>query len=73
VKTFKEFQEGYKTLPPIDRERYTDIKGLEGPFRFKSGKVLYYDPKEGKYYDRDTDMYLSDKEFLAHDQGKAFK
>ena len=39
---------GYYTLPPIDRKRYTDIKGLEGPFVMNSGKVLYYDPKEGK-------------------------
>lgn len=63
--------EGYYKLPPIDRKRYTKMKGLEGPFMFKSGKVLYYDPKEGKYYDRDTDMYLSDSEFMAHDRGTA--
>lgn len=59
--------EGYRTLPPIDRERYTDIPGLEGPYVYKSGKVLYYDPQEGKYYDRDTDMYLSHEEFQAYD------
>lgn len=49
-------------VPGIDREKYTDLsyQGLEGPFRHKSGKVVYYDPKEGKYYDRDTDMYLDD-------------
>jgi hypothetical protein len=29
---------------------------------FKGGEVLYYDPKAGKYYDRDTDMYLSDRD-----------
>lgn len=54
------------TLPSIDRNRYTEIKGLEGPFMFKSGKVLYYDPLVGKYYDRDTDFYLSDEEFFLH-------
>ena len=47
-------------VAPIDRERYTDLsyQGLEGPFRTKTGGVLYYDPKEGKYYDRDRDMYV---------------
>ena len=60
---------GYKVLPPIDRERYTDLshEGLEGPFVFESGKVLYYDPQEGKYYDRDTDFYVDHKEmWLVH-------
>ena len=51
-------------LPRLDRDRYTDLsnQGLEGPFMFKGGEVLYYDPKAGKYYDRDTDMYLSDRD-----------
>lgn len=47
-----------KSMPPIDTKRYNPMKGLEGPFRSKSGRVVYYDPKEGKYYDRDSDMYL---------------
>jgi hypothetical protein len=59
---------GYYTLPPIDRKRYTDIKGLEGPFVMNSGKVLYYDPKEGKYYDRDTDFYVSNEDMLHHNK-----
>jgi hypothetical protein len=56
------------TLPPIDRKRYTDLshEGLEGPFVFESGKVLYYDPKEGKYYDRDSDFYISNEEMEQH-------
>ncbi len=36
--------------------------GLEGPFHYPSGKVLYYDPKEGKYYDPTTDFYLEHEE-----------
>ena len=36
--------------------------GLEGPFHYPSGKVLYYDPKEGKYYDPTTDFYLEHDE-----------
>lgn len=38
------------------------ISGLEGPFQYRSGAVLYYDPKAGKYYDRGRDMYLDDQE-----------
>ena len=38
------------------------IRGMEGPFRFKSGMILYYDRREGKYYDRGRDMYLSHEE-----------
>ena len=57
--------EGYKVLPPMDKERYGEIPGLEGPFTTLSGKVVYYDPKEGAYYDRDTDMYLSADEYTA--------
>jgi hypothetical protein len=33
--------------------------GLEGPFRFASGEVLFYDPVEGSYYDGGSDMYVS--------------
>ena len=62
---------GYKVLGQIDRERYTDLShdGLEGPFMFESGKVLYYDPSEGKYYDRDTDFYVSHKEMVLEHWG----
>ena len=38
------------------------IPGLEGPFQFRSGAVLYYDPKNGQYYDRGKDMYLDREE-----------
>ena len=61
--------EGYYKMPDIDRERYTEMPGLEGPFQTKSGKVVYYDPKEGAYYDRDTDMYMTYDEFKALDEG----
>lgn len=68
---FKEdVEEGYYVMPPMDRERYTDLPGLEGPFQTRSGKVVYYDPKEGKYYDRDSDMYLTYDEFKDYDQSR---
>ena len=44
-------------------------EGLEGPFSMKNGKVLYYDPKEGNYYDRDTDMYVSYDDYQGMNEG----
>jgi hypothetical protein len=53
---------GYKVFE-IDnmREKYGARKGLEGPFNF-SGRVLYYDPKEGSYYDPTTDWFVPHEE-----------
>ena len=53
---------GYKVIADKDtmdmmRVKYGPRKGLEGPFNF-SGRVLYYDPKEGAYYDPTTDFYV---------------
>ena len=31
-------QEGYEILPPIDKDRYQQRDGLEGPFMTRSGK-----------------------------------
>ena len=59
--------EGYKVMPPMD-PKYTERSGLEGPFTTLSGKVVYYDPKEGSYYDPDTDMYMSYDEFQNYDK-----
>lgn len=54
---------GYKVLNVMDnmRDNYGPRKGLEGPFSF-SGRVLYYDNKEGAYYDPRSDFYVSDEE-----------
>jgi len=52
-------EEGYEVLPSIDRDKYQERPGLEGPFQTRSGKVVYYDPKEGSYYDPTSDMYIS--------------
>jgi hypothetical protein len=50
---------GYRVMDTVDqmRDKYGPRKGLEGPFNF-SGRVLYYDPKEGQYYDPTTDFYV---------------
>ena len=57
---------GYKVLADrfeMDqmRVKYGPRKGLEGPFNF-SGRVLYYDPQEGQYYDPKTDFYVEQAE-----------
>ena len=50
------------------RQKYGPRKGLEGPFNF-SGRVLYYDPKEGSYYDPATDFYVEQSEMdMIHNQ-----
>jgi hypothetical protein len=60
--------EGYRVLPSIDRERYQEREGLEGPFRARNGKVYYYDPKAGLAYDPDTDFYIDYDELKMMDQ-----
>ena len=63
----QEINEGYKVMPPMD-PKYVARSGLEGPFTTLSGKVVYYDPKEGKYYDPDTDIYMTYDEFQNYDK-----
>ena len=46
------------------RTKYGPRAGLEGPFNF-GGRVVYYDPKEGRYYDPTTDFYVSNEEMDA--------
>ena len=36
--------------------------GLEGPFYFATGRVLYYDPRAGEYWDPTTDFYVPNDE-----------
>ncbi len=54
---------GYRVVDSTDimREKYSARKGLEGPFNF-SGRVLYYDNKQGQYYDPTTDFYVEQDE-----------
>ena len=50
-----------KSQMDMMRVKYGSRKGLEGPFNF-SGRVLYYDTKEGQYYDPTTDFYVEQDE-----------
>lgn len=57
---------GYKVIAGKDemdmmRMKYGPRKGLEGPFNF-SGRVLYYDNKEGQYYCPSSDFYVEQEE-----------
>lgn len=61
----EDISEAYTVVPGIDRERYQELPGLEGPFHTKSGRVVYYDKKEGKYYDPTTDMYIEYEDWQA--------
>lgn len=61
-------------VAPIDKDRYPERKGLEGPYRHKkSGKVFYYDPKEGKYYDADSDIYLDVEDVMESTLDEALR
>jgi hypothetical protein len=48
---------GYCVLSQKDT-KWQPRKGLEGPFYYANGRVLYYDPKAGDYWDPTTDFYV---------------
>ena len=41
---------------------YGPREGLEGPFHYPNGRVLYYDPKAHDYWDPLTDFYVPEDE-----------
>ena len=42
--------------------RFGPRPGLEGPFEYPNGRVLYYDPRAGEYWDPLTDFYVPREE-----------
>jgi hypothetical protein len=46
------------------QKSYSAVKGLEGPFHYANGMTLYYDPKEGKYWNPKTDMFLEYDDYI---------
>ena len=52
---------GYRILRERD-VRWQPRVGLEGPFFYANGRVLYYDPKGGQYWDPLTDFYVTNEE-----------
>lgn len=43
-------------------QEFGERPGLEGPFHYPNGRVLYYDPKQGEYWDPRTDFYVPSDE-----------
>ena len=60
-------QEDWESMKPIDKDRYQERDGLEGPFMTRIGKVVYYDPREGSYYDPDSDIYITYEDWKEMD------
>jgi len=42
--------------------KYGKRKGLDGPVFYPCGRVLYFDPVEGKHWDPTTDFYIEEDE-----------
>lgn len=55
---------GYRVLGKTEdvMQGYGPRKGLEGPFVYANRRILYYDTKEGQYWDPKTDWYVSAEE-----------
>jgi hypothetical protein len=52
---------GYRVIGKLD-PKWQPRRGLEGPFQYANGRVLYYDPRAGRYWDPTTDWYLDNDE-----------
>jgi len=55
---------GYKVLGKTEElfRGYGPRKDLEGPFVYANGRILYYDPREGQYWDPRTDFFVPNDE-----------
>ena len=62
---------GHRIMPKIT-DGYGPRKGLEGPYRYPNGRVLYYDPRAGEYWDPRTDFFV-DREDVADLQQSIFQ
>jgi hypothetical protein len=54
---------GYRVIGKTEEimQGFGPRKGLEGPFYY-DGRILYYDPKAGQYWDPRTDFYVESDE-----------
>jgi hypothetical protein len=46
-------------------QEYGPRLGLEGPFHYPNGRVLYYDAHAGEYWDPRTDFYVPNDEVAS--------
>jgi hypothetical protein len=44
---------------PIDKRLYPKRTDMNGPFRYRTGEVLYFDPARNSYYDSDAGGHIS--------------
>jgi hypothetical protein len=44
------------------QKKYSKRKGLDGPFAYPNGRVLYFDRKENEYWDPTTDFFVPEHE-----------
>jgi hypothetical protein len=65
---------GYRVLGKTEEllKGYGPRKGLEGPFIFVGGRILYYDAREGAYWDPKTDFYI-DRDEMAELHGQLMR
>jgi hypothetical protein len=62
---------GYRVLGRTEDifRGYGPRRGLEGPFVYGNGRIVYYDAAAGQYWDPTTDFYLeADEVQLLHNQ-----
>ena len=52
-------------------KEYGPRQGLEGPFHYPNGRVLYYDTQAGEYWDPRTDFYV-DRDEVSDLQNSIF-
>jgi hypothetical protein len=55
---------GYRVLNQRD-VKWQPRKGLEGPFFYSNGRVLYYSPADGEYWDPTTDFFVPNEEVAS--------
>lgn len=56
---------GYAAMPAVTpqwEQGSRESEGLEGPFTYPNGRVLFYDRWEGEYWDPYTDLYVDRSE-----------
>ena len=66
---------GYRVLGKTEDlfKVYTSRQGLEGPFVYANGRILYYDVKAGQYWDPKTDFYVEQSEMdYLHEESLRF-
>ena len=46
----------------MSKNKFVKRKGLDGPFSYPNGRVLYFDPASKQYWDPRTDFFVEQDE-----------